>query len=565
MFRRTLARLSSRLALVQGDTNARLLDTTICEQLEAMAAVHMDERLFSFCEQGIEKTWQGFLEDVNKIAAGLVGMGYMPGETNGVWLPNYYEWVLMQFACHKVNVVLVSVNPAYRAQELKYALNSVHCKGLLITDSYKTSDYFNILSMLVPDLSTCSTDINSEALPTLRHVFTVDHAKSLPSCIKMCDVVTDTTTASFQRHLAAHAPVPTDIANIQFTSGTTGPPKPAALTHHNILNNGNFVGQRLGYTEKDIINIPVPLYHCFGTVLGVLAGMTSGASMVFPSPGFDPKHTVDAVKKYSCTSLYGVPTMFSHVLEHVKKVPESKQESPTLRTGIMAGSSCPPELMRQVASVLGMTDVQVCYGMTETSPVSFQTPLGCEDMILKCETVGTIHPHVTCKVIGDDGETVKRGEVGELCTKGYSVMKGYYNMDDSTAEVIDSEGYMRTGDLATIDENGYSRIVGRKKDVIIRGGENIYPVEVEAFLHTHPGLLEIAVAGVPHDILGEEVALYATLKDPSQPFTLQTLKAFCHNQIAHYKIPSKVFIIDAMPLTATGKIKKYELRNCVQQ
>eukprot|EP01060_Flectonema_neradi_P039164 TRINITY_DN8512_c0_g1_i1.p1 TRINITY_DN8512_c0_g1~~TRINITY_DN8512_c0_g1_i1.p1 ORF type:complete len:566 (+),score=96.96 TRINITY_DN8512_c0_g1_i1:77-1774(+) len=562
MFRSTSRALCRKLSHAKGSTTDPLIELTIDRQLRKMVDRQGDETFITCSEQGIRKTWGGFSEDVDKVAAGLISLGYEPGQRIGIWLPNYYEWILFQFSCHRIGAVLVNINPGYRTHELRHALNCVGCRGILMTDNFKTSNYTNLITELFPELKGKPTgscyELNSEQVPSLRHIFSINSAK-LPGAAPVEAIMVQHPDSSKIADLESTVSVH-DPANIQYTSGTTGLPKPATLTHHNIVNNGLFVGKRLQYTNIDKVCIPVPMYHCFGTVLGVMAALTSGASVVFPSPGFCPSSSLNSVLSEECTALYGVPTMFIQMLLKFDELEAKDQAkiSSHLRTGIMAGSNCPPMVMSEVVEKLGMEDVSICYGMTETSPVSWQTPIGAPRH-LKCETVGTIHEHVECKVVDESGNTVPTGTPGELLTKGYNVMKGYYNMEQETKESITEDGFMMTGDLATISDDGYCRIVGRKKDMIIRGGENIYPAEVEAFLHTCPSVQDVAVKGLPHDTLGEQVAAWIIPTDSSNPPSHADIKEFCANQIAHYKIPSKVFIVDAFPLTATGKIQKFLL------
>ena len=562
MFRLTRKALCSKLSHVKGSTSDPLINLTIDRQLRKIVD-QQPEKLFITCsDQGIKKTWSSFSEDVDKVSAGLVQMGYEPGQRIGIWLPNYYEWLLFQFSCHRVGAILVNINPGYRVHELRHALNCVGCRGILMTDNFKTSNYSHLISELFPELKNKPTgschELQSSEVPSLKHIFSIKGAK-IPGAIPIESLMLSNpdTVSLYEREstISVHDP-----ANIQYTSGTTGLPKPATLSHFNIVNNGLFVGKRLQYTPNDNICIPVPMYHCFGTVLGVMAALTSGASVVFPSPSFCPEKTLQSVLSEDCTALYGVPTMFIQMLLKFDGLSSKDKTklSNGLRTGIMAGSSCPPMVMSEVVEKLGIEDISICYGMTETSPVSWQTPIGAPRHI-KCETVGTIHEHVECKVIDDEGNTVPVGTPGELLTKGYNVMHGYYNMKLETEETMTDDGFMKTGDLATISEDGYCRVVGRKKDMIIRGGENIYPAEVEAFLHSCPAVQDVAVKGLPHDVLGEQVAAWIIATDVNNPPSHEDIKKFCADQIAHFKIPSKIFIVNSFPLTVTGKIQKFLL------
>ncbi|KAJ9466859.1 putative acyl-CoA synthetase YngI [Diplonema papillatum] len=559
--RRNAARLcTAGISHLHGPTTVPLLDRHIFGQLAENAKRHPESLFVTFSEQRVQKTYAAFSKDVDEVAAGLLALGYEQGDRVGVWLPNYYEWILTQFACHRIGLILVNINPAYRSTELAHALHSVGCKGLVVTDRFKTSDYAGLLNTVLPDLANQSRRgrVSCEEIPSLEHVFSINSAR-LDGVPRLDDIrVAVTPRAAASLEAATGRISPHDAANIQFTSGTTGLPKPATLTHHNILNNGYLVGKGLSYSMEDSVCVPVPLYHCFGTVLATLAVLTNGGSLVFPSPGFDAAETLRAVSEMKCTSLYGVPTMFIQVLQEAEVNP-SKYDFSTLRKGIMAGSNCPPEVMSRVQSLLGMVDVVNCYGMTETSPVSFQTPSDAPKH-LKCETVGKVHGHLECKVVDGNDDIVQRGMVGELLTKGYSVMKGYFNMPKETAKSITEDGFMRTGDLAVVDNDGYCRIVGRKKDMIIRGGENIYPAEVEAFLHGHEDISDVAVVGLPHPVYGEQVGAFI-IPRPGRTIDAASVKAFCFDKIAHFKTPTVVVCLEAFPLTATGKVRKNALRD----
>ena len=541
-----------------GEETEALLESNIFEQLLKTAHAKGRDDVFVTCaHEGFQKTWHAFAAEASDLAAGLLRLGYQPGDKIGIWLPNFYEWLLLQFASHKLGVVVVNINPAYKATELAYSLNFVGVKGVLLAENYQKAAFRNIMAM-----------VPKESVPDLQHIFTIrgdstnsyeDELETIP--LKEVPIVESNLSVAEKALLQKHFEEisPHDAANIQYTSGSTGNPKPAALTHHNILNNGFFVGAGMRYTSADKVCIPVPLYHCFGTVLGVMASITHGAPVFFPAPTFCEKATIDMVEKHHITSLYSVPTMFIKCLEEVHK--RDNPDLSSLRTGIMAGSTCPPKVMQDVSTIMNMNEVTICYGMTETSPVSFQTPPG-TPQDLKCETVGTVLPHVEVKIIDDNGNIVPRNTVGELCTKGYGVMQGYYNMPEATKESISEDGYMHSGDLATIDDDGFCRIVGRKKDMIIRGGENIYPAEVEAYLFTSPLISEVAVTAVPHDVMGEQVAAFVVPKEGVAPedITVASLKAFCKDQIAHYKVPTVVEVVSAFPLTATGKVQKFVLQ-----
>mmetsp|Transcript_10917 Transcript_10917/g.40081 ORF Transcript_10917/g.40081 Transcript_10917/m.40081 type:complete len:655 (+) Transcript_10917:100-2064(+) len=550
------------LSHVKGDFSVPLLTDSIGSFFLKQAEKYGEKSFLISHAEKIRLSWSEAARNCERIAAGLLRLGFQPGDRVGVWLPNYPEWVLTQFACHLAGLVLVNINPAYRVNELQHALNLVECKGLVVTARYKKSNYGTLLNDLMPELAKHTDPTGAplaiEAVPALRYLFCIDRVGdclpgTIPFSYLQATACSGDELARLRKDLARvseHEP-----ANIQFTSGTTGLPKAATLSHYNILNNGRFIGQTLNYTEADKLCLPVPLYHCFGCVMGTLACVTHGTAIVLPSPGFDPKAAMEAAAHEGCTSLYGVPTMFVHML-HVEGI--DGHDISALRTGIMAGSPCPPEIMSRVMQDLGMNEVAIGYGMTETSPVSWMTARDCPTR-LRCETVGTIQPHVECKVVDGEGRTVPRGVKGELCTKGYSVMKGYWANDEATRKSIDPEGFMHTGDLASIDAEGYCRILGRLGDMIIRGGENIYPAEIENYLHRHALVRDVAVVGAPHSELGEQVVAFV-IPEPGASLTRDDIRAFCEGKIAHFKIPAAVFSVDSFPLTVTGKVQKYLLR-----
>jgi fatty-acyl-CoA synthase len=507
-------------------------------------------------EQGVRWSYAELGERVDELAAALLGWGLGPGDRVGIWAPNCAEWVLAQFATARAGLVLVNINPAYRTHELEHALRIAGCRALLLARAHKSSDYVAMIHELVPELELCEPgQADSATVPELRLVATLDD-DGLDGGVGWARLRQAATPALRQRVLDLQAQLDFDEpVNIQFTSGTTGSPKGATLTHHNILNNGFFVGEAMHLTEADRLCIPVPFYHCFGMVLGNLACVTHGACMVIPGAGFDPLQTLETVQAERCTGLHGVPTMFIAELDHPRF---AEFDLSSLRTGIMAGSPCPIEVMRRVVSDMHMEDVTIAYGMTETSPVSFQTVPG-DSLEHRVSTVGRVHPHVEVKVVDLDGRVVPRGEPGELLTRGYSVMLGYWNEPEKTREVLDAAGWMHTGDLAVIDEAGYARIVGRIKDMVIRGGENIYPREIEEFLYTHPAVADVQVFGVPDERFGEEVCAWVRLRE-GQTLEAEALRAFCQGRIAHFKIPRHVHFVDAYPMTVTGKIQKYLMR-----
>jgi fatty-acyl-CoA synthase len=494
--------------------------------------------------QNVRWTYAELKRKVDDFAAGLLSLGLEPGDRVGIWSPNNAEWVVTQLATAKAGLILVNVNPAYRLAEADYALNKVECKALIAASRFKTSDYVGMLNELR----------SGNRLPHLKTIIRIGGESA--GMLAFEDVPRGA-KAHHQQRLAEIAPTLQfdDPINIQFTSGTTGYPKGATLTHHNILNNGFFIGETMRLDEKDRICIPVPLYHCFGMVLGNLACITHGSAMVYPGEGFDPLAVLETVEAERCTGLYGVPTMFIAELGHA----EFKRFNLTsLRTGIMAGSPCPIEVMKQVVKDMHMNEVTICYGMTETSPVSFQTSAD-DPLEKRVGSVGRIHPHVEVKIVDADGRIVPPGTPGELCTRGYSVMRGYWNDEEKTKEAIDQGRWMHTGDLATIDEEGYCNIVGRIKDMVIRGGENIYPREIEEFLYKHPKVADVQVIGVPDRKYGEELCAWIRLK-ADQTCSDEEIRQFCQGQIAHYKVPRYVKFVDAFPMTVTGKIQKYLMR-----
>ena len=476
---------------------------------------------------------------MNGIARGLLGSGFGKGDRLGIWAPNRSEWTLVQYATAKIGVILVNINPAYRSHELRYALNQSECSAVVSAVSFKTSDYRGMLTAVADDC------------PALTKIIYLGE----PSWRELITAGNDVPQAAVAEALAALAA--DDPINIQYTSGTTGYPKGATLSHQNILNNGYFVTETIGLSDRDRLVIPVPFYHCFGSVMANLGCTTHGATMIIPSEGFDPAAVLAAVQAERATALYGVPTMFIAELD----LPDfASYDVSTLRTGIMAGSNCPIELMKRCLSDFGMPDVSIAYGMTETSPVSTQTQLD-DDLERRTSTVGRVHPHVEVKIIDPAGETLARNEPGELCTRGYSVMLGYWNEPEKTAAAVDKDGWMHTGDLAVMRSDGYVNIVGRIKDMVIRGGENVYPREIEEFLYTHPGIADVQVVGVPDKKYGEELCAWIKLRAGAAPIDAEDLHDFCRNELAHYKIPRYVIITDDFPMTVTGKIRKVQMRS----
>jgi len=519
----------------RGETTPELLTETIGRALERAAHRWPDGDALVDVQAGQRWTYYQLRQEVRRLAAGLLAAGLAPGDRVGVWSPNRWEWTLVQFATAEIGVVLVTVNPAYRAHELEFVVNQAGMRWVFAAQTFKDSDYGRILADVAP------------ACPGLERVV-------LFGTEAFAELVADDDrgVAAVAAGLTADDPV-----NVQYTSGTTGRPKGATLSHTNILNNGYFVGELLAYTEADRVCIPVPFYHCFGMVMGVLACLTHGSAMVIPAPSFDPVATLAAVEAESCTSLYGVPTMF---IAELALEDFDAFDLSSLRTGIMAGSPCPEQIMRQVVARMHMAEVSICYGMTETSPVSTQTRTD-DPIELRVGTVGRVGPHLEIKIVdAESGEPVDRGTVGELCTRGYSVMLGYWDQPEKTAEVIDADGWMHTGDLAVMDDAGYVQITGRSKDMVIRGGENVYPREVEEFLYTHPDVQDAQVVGVPDDVYGEELMAWIVLRDGASELTADDVRAFASDRLARHKIPRYVRTVDEFPMTVTGKVRKVELR-----
>ncbi|WP_369206329.1 AMP-binding protein [Streptomyces sp. PU-14G] len=529
-----------------------MLGDTLGENLDRAVAAYGDREALVDVAGGRRWSYRDFAADVDALALGLHGLGVRKGERVGIWAPNCPEWTLTQYATAKLGAILVNVNPAYRVHELEYVLQQAGVRTLVAARSHKSSDYAAMIEQVRPacpgltdvvliggtDSSGTQPAGGWEALVAQGRAQGSEHAR------RTLDGIAATLSAD-------------DPINIQYTSGTTGFPKGATLSHHNILNNGYFVGELCGYTEADRICLPVPFYHCFGMVMGNLAATSHGACMVIPSPAFEAKTTLRTVQEERCTSLYGVPTMF---IAQLAEPDFASYDLGSLRTGIMAGSPCPVEVMKQVIDRMGMSEVSICYGMTETSPVSAQTRAD-DSLQRRVSTVGRVGPHLEVKVVDPaTGRCLPRGETGELCTRGYSVMLGYWEQPEASAEVIDAARWMHTGDLAVMDADGYVSVTGRIKDMVIRGGENIYPREIEEFLHTHPDVLDAQVVGVPDERYGEELMAWIRMREGAAALTADGVREFCSGKLAHYKIPRHVHVVDAFPMTVTGKIRKVEMR-----
>ena len=550
---------STKMSYVHGGSTEPLKFTTIGQALEDAVENWGNREAVVCCHQDIRWTYAQLNDAVDELAAGLLAVGFEPNDRIGIWSPNNIEWVITQFATAKAGLVLVNINPAYRIGELEYALNKVECVGIIIAEQFKKSNYVELLEKLAPELAEAQPGaLEAARLPHLRKVICIS-SQEHSGMYRFSEVAAQGRDADRQR-LAAIAPTlqPDDPINIQFTSGTTGMPKGATLTHFNIVNNGYFVGRAMQFTEQDRLCIPVPLYHCFGMVMGVLTCVTNGSTMVFPDEAFEPGSVLDAIAAEKCTALHGVPTMFIAELDHPGF---ANYDLSSLRTGIMAGAPCPVEVMKRVFEEMNMSEVTIAYGMTETSPVSFQSGIQ-DSMEKRVSTVGRVHPHVEVRIVDEHGNIVPCGEKGELCTRGYSVMRGYWNDEGKTRESIDPAGWMHTGDLAIIDDEGFCNIVGRVKDMIIRGGENVYPREIEEYLYRHPQVQDVAVFGVPDQKYGEQVAAWVKLRD-GESATEDAIKDYCREQIAHYKVPAYIRFVDEFPMTVTGKIQKFVMRDAM--
>jgi fatty-acyl-CoA synthase len=541
---------------VHGASSTPLIGETIGIHFDKVAERCGERDALISRHQGIRWSYSALKERVDAFAAGLLALGLRPGERIGIWSPNNAEWAVAQFATAKAGLILVNINPAYRLAELEYALNKAGCAALITAARFKASDYLSMLSELAPELATASAgELRAARLPDLRLVIVIG-AEKVPGTLRFDAVYSLAGEAERDRLLTLASQLQfDDPINIQFTSGTTGFPKGATLTHHNILNNGFFIAEAMRLRERDRVCIPVPLYHCFGMVIGNLGCLTHGSTMVFPSEGFDPLATLETIAAERCTALYGVPTMFIAEMDH----PECATfDLSSLRTGMMAGSPCPIEVMKRACTLMHLSEIVIGYGMTETSPASFASATD-DPIERRVSTVGRVLPHVEVKIVDAEGRIVPRGTAGELLTRGYLVMLGYWGDEERTREAIDPAGWMHTGDLATIDTEGYCNIVGRIKDMVIRGGENVYPREIEEFLYRHPKIQDVQVIGVPDPRYGEELCAWICLRD-GETASAEEVRAFCQGQIAHYKIPRYVKFVDGFPTTVTGKIQKFLMR-----
>lgn len=539
-----------------GPQSEPLLAMTIGAAFDRTVERFADREALVVRHQGLRYTWAELADEVESCARGLLALGLEPGQRLGIWSPNNAQWCITQLASAKIGVILVNINPAYRLNELEYALKQSGCCWLVCADAFKTSDYHAMLHEMLPELERSALgSLRSHLLPELRGVISLGREPgegmlSWQRLLDMAETVGPEQLRQCGEHLQFDDPI-----NIQYTSGTTGFPKGATLSHYNILNNGYMVGESLRLTEQDRLVIPVPLYHCFGMVMGNLGCITHGATMIYPSAAFEPLAALQAVAEEGATALYGVPTMFIAMLDHPER---PSMNLGTLRTGIMAGATCPIEVMKRVIDEMHMNEVQIAYGMTETSPVSTQTSAD-DDLERRVTSVGRTQPHLESKVVDEHNRIVPRGQIGELCTRGYSVMLGYWGNPEATREAIDGARWMHTGDLAVMDDDGYLKIVGRNKDMIIRGGENVYPREVEEFLFTHPAVADVQVIGVPDSKFGEEIVAWVKLH-PGHSVESETLREFCKGRIAHFKTPRHIKFVDEFPMTISGKVQKFRMR-----
>jgi fatty-acyl-CoA synthase len=541
------------LSYVHGSAGPPLVAATVGDFLDDVAARKGDREAIVCVEQGVRWTYAELKAQADAFAAGLLALGLEPGDRLGIWSPNRVEWVVVQFAAAKAGLILVNINPAYRVWELEHVLRVAGCRALVTAFQFKSSNYPAMAAELVPELVVGREPVTSEHLPELRRLIVFDDAQGC-DCLRYSEVIALGRKSGFERLSSLKLDFD-DPVNIQFTSGTTGLPKGVTLSHHNLLNNGLQVGVTTGIEPEDRVCIPVPLYHCFGMVMGVLACLTQGATMVFPSEGFEALRVLQAIAAERCTHVYGVPTMFIAILGEDTF---ADFDLTSLRGGIMAGAPCPVEVMKSVMRDMNMAEVTIAYGMTETSPISFQTRIS-DPVDVRVSTVGRIMPHLEVKIVDDADHIRPLGQAGQLCTRGYSVMLGYWGEEAKTREVLDREGWMHTGDIAVLDQEGYCRIIGRSKDIVIRGGENISPREIEEFLYRHPSVRDVQVVGIPDDRFGEELCAWIIVQ-PGAAVGADDIRAFCRGQIAHFKIPRYVKFVDAFPTTATGKVQKFMIK-----
>ncbi|PRD30404.1 UNVERIFIED_CONTAM: Acyl-CoA synthetase family member 2 [Trichonephila clavipes] len=549
-----------RLSYASGTSSQPLLGMTIGEKFDQACQQYTDQEAIVSSHQNRRLTYRELQQEVEAFACSLLKLGLKKGDRLAIWSPNCVEWTVTQFAAFKAGIVLVNLNPAYKSHELEYVLNKVSCKGLIIASQFKTTNYQELFTRIAPEISFCTDKIiHAERLPFLKFVIKIDEQQHT-GIHRFSDLVTPPTADQLdQLDLASQQLQFDETINIQFTSGTTGNPKGTMLTHHNILNNGYFVGEGIRLTSKDKVCISVPLFHCFGMVMGNLACITHGATMVYPSAVFNPLDTLKTIHEERCTAAYGVPTMFIATLEHEQF---SEFDLSSLRTGIMAGSPCPREIMQRVIERMHMSEITICYGMTETSPVSAQSSVN-DTIDKRVSTVGRVHPHVEVKIVDLEGQIVPTGTLGELCVRGYSVMAGYWGEEEKTREVIDAAGWMHTGDIAEMDAEGFVKIKGRIKDVVIRGGENLFPKEIEDFLYTHPDISDVQVIGLPDLRYGEELCACIILHEHHQSDE-ESIRSFCKDHISHNKVPRYVKFFSEFPMTASGKAQKFKLQEIMR-
>ena len=547
---------TTHLSYVHGTSDTPLIGDTLGVYFDKIVARFGEREALVVRHQDVRWSYLELQRRINNLAVGLLRLGLEPGERIGLWSQNNSEWLLTQLATAKLGLILVNLNPAYRITELEFALNKVECKALILSPGFKSSDYLAILRQLAPELADCEPGhLVCAKLPALKLVIRLGN-DGTTGMLSFDDLLEEAGAPELARLAALGATLQfDDPINIQFTSGTTGAPKAATLTHHNIINNAFFVGQAMQFSEHDRLCIPVPLFHIFGMVMGNMTCIAHGAAMIYPAEAFDAESVLETIEAESCTALHGVPTMFIGELGHPMF---ADYDLSSLRTGIMAGAPCPVEVMKQVVERMHMRQVTIAYGMTETSPISFQSSMD-DPLERRVSTVGRIQPHLEVKIVDDAGRVVPRGHKGELLTRGYSVMRGYWGDTEKTREAIDSGGWMHTGDLATIDNHGYCNVVGRSKDMVIRGGENISPREVEDFLYRHPKILDVQCVGVPDSKYGEELCACIILR-PNVQASEEEIRRFCRGQIAHYKVPRYVVFVTTFPLTTSGKIQKFVLR-----